>query len=75
LLSFDISQWIINTFGNSEFNTLFCAESEFAEMLVIVSFTIQAAISCFIQIYLVFVVTWLEDKNKHIGLHKIQQMT
>jgi len=49
--------------------------NEFAGLMVMVTFIYRAVILCFIQTYLVFfVVTWLEGKNKHMGLLMIKQM-
>jgi len=43
--------------------------SESDELTVVVTFIYQADMLCFIQIYLVFVVTWLEGENKYMIKH------
>ena len=48
--------------------------SEFAELMVMVTFIYPAVLLCFIQIYLLFVLTWLEGKNKYMGLLMIKQL-
>ena len=51
--------------------------SEFAELMVVVTFIYPAVIMCFIQTYLfvcLFVITWLEGKNKYMGLLMIKQI-
>ena len=47
--------------------------SEFAELMVMVTFTYQAVIPCFIQIFFCFfVVPGLKSMNKEIGLLMIK---
>jgi hypothetical protein len=57
LLSVEVSEWRGDTFGSSEFNTLFCPDC--CEWICWTdgygNFTCQAVFMCFIQIYLVLV--------------------
>jgi hypothetical protein len=58
---------------NSTHNFVRTVVNDFAGLTVMVTFIYQAFILCFIQTYLVFsVVTWLESKNKHMGLFMIK---
>jgi hypothetical protein len=51
--------------------------SELVELMVKISFTSQAVMLCFIQIFLAFfcVLTWLEGKNKYMCLLMLNPIT
>jgi len=50
--------------------------SEFAELMVMVTFIYQAVVLCFnLIIWCLFVVTWLEGKNKYMDLLMIKQIS
>jgi hypothetical protein len=55
---------------------LFCPDSssEFAELVDMATFTYQAVIVCFLQIFCLFVVPGLKYKNKQISLLIIKQI-
>ena len=59
---------------NSTYYFVRTVVSEFAELMVVVTFIYLAVLLCFIQVYLVFVLTWLEGKNKYMGLLMIKHV-
>jgi hypothetical protein len=78
LLSDEVSEWCFDTAGNSDFNTLFffrTVMNESAKLMVVINFVCEAVIMfSFKYTCCLCAVTWLEGKNKYIGLMVIKQI-